>query len=673
MRRAIVCVGICLACQASALVGQEQPQATFQARLDVVQVDVSVLDRDRKPVRGLTAADFTVLEDGKPRPIVAFVPVDIAERETVSARAPWTRDVSRDAVTNDLPPEGRLVVIMFDWSIRPFDQELARQIGRAVVDQLGPNDLAAVVFSSGFGNAGTPQNFTADRARLLAAIDRPMATAMINPAQGPAHDPRNANEKMIDDPEGYEAGDCFCRLCVPDTIARIANTVRDVRGRRKLLFFIGSYFRSYESMQGPVTKQGGRGGFLQGSQMSFVRPGVCSAQLQDAREKMERATALANLTIHTLDPVGVESAANSPMGGSTAGIQERQNDLPVLADLTGGRTVMNTGTPETELPAIFAESHSYYLIAFAPANPKADGKLHRIEVKAKRPGLNVRSRTGYVAGEARPPDFKATALSPDTAATLAGVLPRSDVPLSLTAAPFGVPGGAGSVVAITLGVQPRASTASSAANAPVKVFAAAFDWTGKSVETEDQAVTATPRPDASGASSYDVLSRLALPPGRYEIRVALDAGPADRASVYTFVDVPDFAKEPLSLSGVVLQGDAPIAAPPRAGVADVVPFVPTARRSFARGEKVTVAVRAYQGGRDAPAPVAVRAQILDTSGKTVFSGTATLAPEEFVAARSADFHFELPFGRLASGEFLLTIEASKGPASARRDVRFSVR
>ena len=39
---------------------------TFRTGVDAVQLDVSVLDKDRRPVRGLTAADFTVLEDGKP-------------------------------------------------------------------------------------------------------------------------------------------------------------------------------------------------------------------------------------------------------------------------------------------------------------------------------------------------------------------------------------------------------------------------------------------------------------------------------------------------------------------------------------------------------------------------------------------------------------------------------
>ena len=40
------------------------PQATFRTGVDVVQLDVSVLDKDRKPIRALTASDFTILEDG---------------------------------------------------------------------------------------------------------------------------------------------------------------------------------------------------------------------------------------------------------------------------------------------------------------------------------------------------------------------------------------------------------------------------------------------------------------------------------------------------------------------------------------------------------------------------------------------------------------------------------
>src|SRR5688500_10515184 len=130
-----------------------RPPATFRAGVDVVELDVTVLDKDRRPVRGLTRADFTILEDGKPRPLAAFAAVDLPEREASPARASWVRDVAPDVTTNTMRPEGRLVVIMFDWSIRFADHVLAKRIATAAVDALGPDDLAAVVFSSGFGNA----------------------------------------------------------------------------------------------------------------------------------------------------------------------------------------------------------------------------------------------------------------------------------------------------------------------------------------------------------------------------------------------------------------------------------------------------------------------------------------------------------------------------------------
>jgi hypothetical protein len=119
--------------------GATQPPRTFQSGVDVVEVDVSVLDKDRRPVRGLAQPNFTILEDGKPRPIVAFSAVDLPERDASSARALWVRDVSSDVVTNAIRPEGRLVVIMLDWSIRFEDHLLANRIATAAVNSLGPD------------------------------------------------------------------------------------------------------------------------------------------------------------------------------------------------------------------------------------------------------------------------------------------------------------------------------------------------------------------------------------------------------------------------------------------------------------------------------------------------------------------------------------------------------
>jgi VWFA-related protein len=671
MRTLILAASVTVAVALTAAQQSEPPQ-TFRSGVDVVRVDVSVLDRKRAPVEGLTQADFAILEDGKPRPIVAFAPVTLPMAMAGTPGSRWQRDVAPDVATNQFAREGRLVIIMFDWSIRFLDEQLARRIATAAVDALGPNDLAAVVFTSGFANGGVPQNFTADRERLLAAISQPFALALHNPPVGPGHDPRNGNEVMLDDPEGYESGDCMCRVCVADAITHVADIVRNIPERRKTLLFIGTYFRSYEALQGPVSrpKQGPPAAIT-----GIVRPTPqqtnCSAYLKDAREKMLRATSLANLTIHTLDPVGLETSLNSPLGGSMTGVQERQADLRVLADLTGGRTIMDTETPEAAMPALFAETGSYYLLAFMPADPRPNGKLHSIQVKVNHPGVTVRTRSGYYAGDTRREGRSGLTVSAETADALQGVLPRRDVPLGLAVAPFAT-GTAQAGLAIVLAVRQPATGNGSGQTVPLKVVVAAFDRNGRAVQTDRQTLGITQRSDPNGELPFEVLSRLSLKPGRYEVRAAVDAGSNQRGSVFAFADVPDFARDSLSMSGLVLAVTPPMLVSSSRAFADLLPLVPTAKRAFARSDRVTAFVRVNESAGRAAQPVTIMLTVKDANDRAVVTATTSLAAEAFVESRGADYRFELPLDRLIAGEHLLTIEAARGSQTVRRAARFSV-
>jgi len=89
-----------------------------------------------------------------------------------------------------------------------------------------------------------------------------------------------------------------------------------------------------------------------------------------------------------------------------------------------------------------------------------------------------------------------------------------------------------------------------------------------------------------GSMPYELLSRLTLKPGRYELRLAVDASVNQRGSVYTFVDVPDFSEQPLSLSGIVLGATPGPLSAPKDAFAGLLPIVPTARRTFAAADRV---------------------------------------------------------------------------------------
>jgi hypothetical protein len=350
---------------------------------------------------------------------------------------------------------------------------------------------------------------------------------------------------------------------------------------------------------------------------------------------------------------------------------ERRGDLSVLADLTGGRAVLNTNAPEDHVAAILDESHSYYLLAFAPTDLNAKGKFHRIEVKVDRPGVSVRTRAGYYTGETRATGTAPNLMSPATAAVIDGVLPRTDVPLSVTVAPFAMPGKAESAVAIVLGVEQHTPANGAGSTGPLEVLAAAFDRNGRSVQSEEQTIDVT-RTANVGDARYEVMSRLALKPGRYEVRVAFDAGPAERASVYTYVDVPDFARQPLSLSGIVLHADPAILSAPRDAFTNLLPVVPTARRDFARTDRAMAFVRVYQKQDGAAQPVDVNARIEDAGGRSVLNDAVSVSSDRFGVNRSADYQLDLPIDRLQPGEYLLTIEAAQDKYTARRGMRFSV-
>ena len=152
----------------------QEPAPRFRGGIDLVTLDVSVLDKNRRPVKGLTAADFAVLEDGKPQPVVAFNAIDLPEppgaaggTDALASSAPWLRDVASDVVSNQREPRRFVVIVMDDAHTAHEDVLVARKVAHAVVDQLGPGDLGAVAFT----DMGLRANLTEDRTLLRAAVD----------------------------------------------------------------------------------------------------------------------------------------------------------------------------------------------------------------------------------------------------------------------------------------------------------------------------------------------------------------------------------------------------------------------------------------------------------------------------------------------------------------------
>ena len=172
---------------------------------------------------------------------------------------------------------------------------------------------------------------------------------------------------------------------------------------------------------------------------------------------------------------------------------------------------------------------------------------------------------------------------------------------------------------------------------------------------------------------YELLGLLNLKPGRYQLRVAaLAAVEGSIGSIHFDVHVPDFSKAPLALSGIVLTARPSGVVAPKDAFEALLPIVPTTRRDFFRRDQASAFLRVYHGARHGPAAVAILSRLVNAAGVVAFETREAVQPGQFSAGRAADYGVDLPIDRLDPGHYLLSVEATRGKNTARRDLRFTV-
>jgi VWFA-related protein len=679
---------------------QSQQQPTFRSRLDLVQLDVSVLDGKRQPIRGLTKDDFVILEDGKPRPIVGFSSYELSEPEAPPEG--WMREVAPDVTTNDLQ-NSRIFVIVIDDALIPQAPAATRDTKRiveSIVNRFAATDLAAIVFS---GDNRRSQDFTNDKSKLMAAVEKlnpglaGYRFGMDTPPPDPSIPARLFPRPVDTDLSFYQSS--------VRTLENIADYLGAVPDRRKVVFWLSpgvpvdAVGALPKDRYGQPLMPGSRLMCLQGSDEVCLRDahGVW-ATIEPPGEMLDlvrRTEAIflkaqrANVTIYPIDPTGIgglDAYLSQQLGPQNQGFAKhilttQQDYLAAAAANTGGRTVMNTNDWEPGLSDVFAENSSYYLLAFEPAVTTADGKLHKIKVEVRRPGAEIRTRTGYWAPRPDPPSSKRSTATPETAElanAVGGLLPSTGLPMQVALTPFAAPGGRRATVAVVLSVrQPiPAGAASSRVVETTELLTSAFTPEGDPRGARRHTARVVLRTNVRGDAVYEVLGRIDLAPGRYRLRLAAhNAARGLTGSVYADVDVPDYEKLQAVLTPVVFGAWPGRVSAPRDLFAGLLPFVPTAERNFHPNDRITALVRLYQSGARPIERADVTIRVRDRDGAVVLSEAQAFAPHQFIgsALRWTDITFDVPALRMAAGPYLLTFDVALGDTSITRHVRFEVR
>jgi VWFA-related protein len=668
---------LALAAAVTGAAGQQPapPPPRFQSGVEMVVLDVSVLDRDRRPVRGLKASDFTVLEDGQPQKLSSFEAFDGEDPVPVVPSAPWVREVAPDVQKNTDVNDKRLVVIVMDDATPTpaADMLQARPLAKSVIDMLGPGELASVVYAL---NKRSGQEFTRDRSRLLAAVDRFSASIDGNLQL----DVNNNVRPMFFDEFSPSCGTLYFSLV--DTLRGVIESLASLPGRRKaiVLVGVGMPFDPEGRSVDPRANVGDKSGLAD--------------QIRVELNECYRAAQRANVNVYALDAGGLRAPFSVKSADPFNPGRLNREFLKTVAENTGGLAVTDTNDAQPGIQQALRENASYYMLGYVPTNTRAGGRYRKIDVRVAAPGVTVRTRSGYF--EASPPRPKAAAKpapAPSTAA-LEGLLPKTGLTMHLAMMPLPAPGKKKATLAIVVGLIQRSPLRVTSAVQEIELRLEAYSPDGVRRAARKQTIPVTlRRPGGGTLVGYELLTSLELEPGRYHVRVAAESrtgGVQPRpgvpavglfdpdedlspksGSVYTDVDIPDFLGAPLSLSGLALMMQpAPASGPPKA-FEKFLPGTPTTVREFYGDEQAAGLIRIAQKASAPALPVTLALRLTNARGDTVQEGAEQIQAASFDATHTAEHTFDVPTANLPPGEYLLTVKATAGSATATRQLRYT--
>ena len=514
MRRQLLAASVLVAATAATPSSQ-----VFRAGVDVVTVDVTVLDKDGRPVEDLRPGDFTVKIDGQTRRVVsaALQKADAARRQAVLAP-------ERFFSTNSAAVTGRKVMFDVDQvQLRPGALTPLLGAAHAFLDALTPYDLAALV---AFPPPGPNVPFTTDKARVRDALRMELGTAAA--AQPWALDfhisaseaVRISDREMttaagVAGPETarvLEREGCPADILPPDScVARIKNqatvTAQAARAEGRLsIAQLESLLDSLALVDGPKT-------------LVLVSAGMFAEDANALRELVRRA-ARARTTIHVVvaEP-RIGSADGGDQGPRNMTLYDRQHELEGLQEAaagTGGGFYRPGGNGAGVFKRIASEISASYVLG-VEARPD-DRTRDKASVEVKRKGVTVRASTSLAAALPRTPRPMEDALS-DLLSS-----PASSAGIPLRVAPFFSRDAATGKLRVTVAAdigQPGASHAE---------FGIGYVLTSSSGEIVSKGgATRTLTASATEAARYD--GSLVIDPGAYTLRFAVVDTEGRRGSV----------------------------------------------------------------------------------------------------------------------------------------------
>jgi VWFA-related protein len=375
----------------------------FQTTSQLVVVNVAAKDKNGNSIEGLTAADFTVTEDGKTQQVKVFefqrledrtLPEpQLAKRETAVAAATDAGPAVKPVVAARIAPsrtgevkykDRRLLVLFFDLSSMPVaDQFRAQQSAlKYLKAQMRSSDLVAVMTYS--TTLEVVQDFTGDRDVLTRAV-KSLAIADTGTSNGSTGD---SSEE--DSGAAYSADDSEFNIFNTDrklaALESASKMLASLPEKKALVYFASGMSRTGIDNQAQ----------MRATVNAAIRSNVAFYPI-DARGLVATAP-LGNATSGSPGGQGMYSGDSQRTAQSN--FQGQQDTMYTLAADTGGKALLDNNDLSLGIQQAQKDISSYYILGYYSTNTALDGHYRRIKVQiGKKLTAKLDYRSGYFAGK----------------------------------------------------------------------------------------------------------------------------------------------------------------------------------------------------------------------------------------------------------------------------------
>ena len=576
----VLAVGLFAGAPASRFAQQTQSPPTTQSSQDVVrintqlvQVDAVVTDKKGKHVEDLTEADFELLVDGKRQSLTHFSRINLPalKREPAEKKKADVKLAPESMPTRQIAPEEvrrTIAFIVDDLGLTFQSTSLVRETLKTFVnEQMQEGDLVAIIRT---GNGlGMLEQFTSDKRLLYTAIEKlmwnPLSRDMMpsfDDTSGSFEADESAAEQQAEQQAVSDSFEEFRDTSfTTGTLGAISFVVRNLRflPGRKSVILLSDGFR--------INPPNSSAGSMNSNDNS------AELILQSLRNLIEQANR-SSVVIYSIDAKGLQPyMPGANVGGRpsasahTDALQSAQETLEgpgFLAQQTGGFAVFNTNDLNIGIEEALYDQQSYYLLGFDPEDEKFDRRHHSIKLKVNRPGLKVRTRSGFfgVDESEREKERREQPKTRGQQILSALLSPLGKHELSLRMTPYFFNSGKeGPLVRALFHIDCSKLTFKDGPDGQkqlnLDLAAFIFDEEGAPIDLAARRLNLNfDEKQYQQAMANGLAYRADFPlrkPGAYQFRAVLRDGETGRAgSASQFIQAPDLGKNRLALSGLVL-------------------------------------------------------------------------------------------------------------------------